>query len=354
MSRILVINNVVADNKNPKRGEYVNKIARAIEKAGFDVDMLVPRQSGHSALTKIVWYLVLYLDLLKHNYRQYDLIYINHFPFMALPLLLRMQAMSRVVIHWHGEDLLPPDARRARFFDGILKQIPGHWKHVTPSEYFRNQLIAKRPDAGVYVSPSGGIDISFFAQRPPPVSRDPIRIAFASGLDYGKGYDLLTQLLKGLPRLEQLAGARIVFHYIDYGPLKGTWRSLSALCPDSIQAEEMISPADMPRFYQANDILVFPTQRPAESLGLAPLEAMACGLPVIAPAQFACPEYVKSGVSGELFEPGNFDDFFDKIVSCIRKIEHYDPRSVVENHYSLEAVTQGYREVIEKILGANK
>jgi 1,2-diacylglycerol 3-alpha-glucosyltransferase len=46
----------------------------------------------------------------------------------------------------------------------------------------------------------------------------------------------------------------------------------------------------------------------AELLSIATLEAMACGLPILAARAQALPELVEEGVNGSLFQPGNPQD----------------------------------------------
>lgn len=64
--------------------------------------------------------------------------------------------------------------------------------------------------------------------------------------------------------------------------------------------------SDMPAFMNACDIVVFPTQPElGEGFGLAALEAMAAGRPVIATAIASLPEVVIDGGSGMLVAPGS-------------------------------------------------
>ena len=60
---------------------------------------------------------------------------------------------------------------------------------------------------------------------------------------------------------------------------------------------------EMPRWYQALDLLVAPQRW--EGFGLTPLEAMACGVPVIATTVGAFDELVVEGKTGRLISPGD-------------------------------------------------
>jgi len=60
---------------------------------------------------------------------------------------------------------------------------------------------------------------------------------------------------------------------------------------------------DMPRWYQALDLFVAPQRW--EGFGLTPLEAMACGVPVVATTVGAFEELVLDGQTGFLVPPGD-------------------------------------------------
>ena len=62
---------------------------------------------------------------------------------------------------------------------------------------------------------------------------------------------------------------------------------------------------EMPRWYQALDLLVAPQRW--EGFGLTPLEAMACGVPVIATTVGAFDELVVEGKTGRLIPPGDVE-----------------------------------------------
>jgi mannosyltransferase len=72
---------------------------------------------------------------------------------------------------------------------------------------------------------------------------------------------------------------------------------------DRIRFLPEVPVAQMARWYQVLDLFVAPQRW--EGFGLTPLEAMACGVPVVATKVGAFPELVRDGVTGRLIEPGD-------------------------------------------------
>ena len=82
----------------------------------------------------------------------------------------------------------------------------------------------------------------------------------------------------------------------------------------------------------------------SEGLPMIALEAMAMGVPVIAPALGGLPDLVSHGSNGYLYEPQNLSALEDSL-SCFRKLDHGQiaemgmaARDVISAHYSPGAV----------------
>jgi glycosyltransferase involved in cell wall biosynthesis len=65
--------------------------------------------------------------------------------------------------------------------------------------------------------------------------------------------------------------------------------------------------------YNAADIFVFPSQ--SETFGLAPLEAMACGLPVIAPFVGGLRDTVQAGYNALIYDPAKPQSLIDAVTT---------------------------------------
>lgn len=76
---------------------------------------------------------------------------------------------------------------------------------------------------------------------------------------------------------------------------------------------------DVVPLLQLADVLVFPSR--VEGLGLAPLEAMAAGTPVVASRLPVTAEYVEDGVTGFLVDPRDPDEFAAAVTAILDDVD---------------------------------
>ena len=94
---------------------------------------------------------------------------------------------------------------------------------------------------------------------------------------------------------------------------------------------------DMPRWYQALDLFVAPQRW--EGFGVTPLEAMACGVPVIATTVGAFGELVVDGRTGRLIPPGDVDRMRGAVSTVVASPDTHRRWSVVARRH----VEEGFR-----------
>ena len=90
----------------------------------------------------------------------------------------------------------------------------------------------------------------------------------------------------------------------------------------------------LPEYYAAADAFCIPSK--FETQGIAPIEAMACGKPVIGADYLALKELIINGKNGEKFSP-------DDHRNCARKI-----RKVINNTESYKAMSDTAKRVFDR------
>lgn len=86
-----------------------------------------------------------------------------------------------------------------------------------------------------------------------------------------------------------------------------------------------------------------------EGCPLGPMEAMACGTPVIANKRSSLPEIVKDGRTGFIVEENDIDAAIEA-VQQIDTINRRDCREWVEKNFTAEQMVKNYERVYQKIL----
>jgi glycosyltransferase involved in cell wall biosynthesis len=108
---------------------------------------------------------------------------------------------------------------------------------------------------------------------------------------------------------------------------------------------------DLPDFYSYADLLVHPSL--SEGFGLTPLEAMACGTPVLSSSACALPEVV--GDAGVLFDPRNADELAGLIVRVLQdgrlRKELTEKGLARVKNFSWEKTASGIISACRKALG---
>jgi glycosyltransferase involved in cell wall biosynthesis len=176
-------------------------------------------------------------------------------------------------------------SRRFRLYYRLILPLLGHSSKriVTVSEFSRKELIkyhlARQKDISVI---RGGVSNIFrpIGQRPFPFPY----ILSVGTRDPRKNISRLIMAWKSLsPEIKENRKLVIVgmdmsaFSKEDLGPT-----------PDDVELKGYISDKELPSYYSGADLFVFPSLY--EGFGLPPLEAMACGCPVIVSNVASLPE----------------------------------------------------------------
>lgn len=213
---------------------------------------------------------------------------------------------SALVATFHGYYLDPeflngaPWGKRVFYQQVLRPAVAGALRRariITTVSKFTASLIQQEWRLGDrLVVVRNGVDTGLFSPSAVRQGGSEVKVLFSGNPIRNKGFDDVRALADQLP-----AKARIYY-------TQGMRRSARATVPATANliGMERVAHAQMPEVYRSCDILLLPTVR--EGLSLAVLEAMACGLPVVATDCASLPEQIIHGKGGFLFQRGNREE----------------------------------------------
>jgi glycosyltransferase involved in cell wall biosynthesis len=299
---------------------------------------------GHAAfLPGILWRL-----------NGFDIIHL-HYPFYGAAEVVLLKKLispkkSKLIIHYHME----PTAKGLKglafrlyqlFFMPLFTRIADiitcasvdYVKHSGLATYYEK-------NKNKFWEVPFGVGVEKFRQRTPVHGRQIERknILFVGGLDrahYFKGVDVL---LKAIRKLE-IGNWKL--EIVGDGDLRPEYEKLARELgiSDKVEFAGRVEDDKLPSYYQNSDVFVLPSVNQGEAFGLVLLEAMACGVPVIASDLPGVRRVFKDGKQGLLAKPGDIDDLAEKIKIILgdenlAKKMGKEGRKLVEEKYTWEKV----------------
>ncbi|HEY8552451.1 MAG TPA: N-acetyl-alpha-D-glucosaminyl L-malate synthase BshA [Thermaerobacter sp.] len=112
---------------------------------------------------------------------------------------------------------------------------------------------------------------------------------------------------------------------------------------------------DVARLLAAADLFLLPSRQ--EAFGLAALEAMACGVPVVAARTGGLPEVVEHGKTGYLLPPGDVEGMARCALELLRDPDRHAAfaraaAATARRRFAAEAIVPRYEALYRRLLGA--
>jgi len=209
-----------------------------------------------------------------------------------------------------------------------------------------------------------GVDTDRFR---PPDDRKALRkelglsegpLVFALGrLDRRKGFDLYFRAAARVK--EELGNGSDVQFVLSAGAGKKDAREIdernrlqellkSLSIADSVIWLPILQEDETPRYYGAADVFVLPSRY--ELFGIVMLEAMACGVPVVATKFGGPPDVITDGENGRLVDPTDIGSFAAAIAELIRHPEQRKSmgktaRKTIEESYSWRTLARRHQQL---------
>ena len=139
------------------------------------------------------------------------------------------------------------------------------------------------------------------------IADDEVAVGFLGRLVLEKGLDVFSDTVAELRR----RGVKHRVLVVGEGPARGFF---SEKCPEAVFVGFQKGP-DLGRAVASMDMLLNPSI--TETFGNVTLEAMACGIPVVAARATGSTSLVRDGQTGKLVEPGNASAFADAVETYV-------------------------------------
>ena len=217
-----------------------------------------------------------------------------------VPVLQTFHALGSVKRRHQGDADTSP-AERIDLERGLCRDV-SHVIATCSDEVFELRRLGL-PSDRVSIVPCG-VDTSVFTPRGPVAPRgDRARLLVLGRLVERKGQDDAVRALRAVPDAELVVVGGPPADAIDADPEVRRLRDIAAEAgvADRLVFAGSVARADVPAWVRSADIvLAVPWYEP---FGITPLEAMACGRPVVATAVGGLQDTVADGVTGDLVPP---------------------------------------------------
>ena len=285
--KVLYISNMYPSKKYKHYGIFVYNMEKDMEKLGYQLDKVVKTKQDF-IFFKIISYLWFYTKvLLKSLFKNYDIIYVHFISHSARTLIKKK---ARLFLHAHGNDIIPDSKKDEKNLKHSQKALNKADKVIVPSTYFKEVLEKNYhvDKSRIEIYPSGGIHFDRMKSINQKEAKKIVHlednyqyIGMVSRIEKDKGWDTLLEAIYLLKQRGSFENKKVL--------IIGSGEEDSLLeekikeyqLEKEILRRPFVSQEKLAYYYNAIDVLVFPTKRKSESLGLVGLEAMACKTPII-------------------------------------------------------------------------
>ncbi|WP_044896093.1 glycosyltransferase family 4 protein [Bacillus alveayuensis] len=321
--KILIVSNMYPDQKDPVYGIFVKEQVDRLQSLGVNIDKVILTKNNGNKLQSLIKYLKLWgnsiYQILKNDY---DIVHVHYiFPTAAFIPIIKKFTKSKLVGTIHGTKFLEAKSFKYKY----IKKIFSDLDHIiTVSEFVKSNLknVYNISDDKISVI-SCGVDRSLFkpqdkmeAKKNIGVNPDKKLITYIGRLHVEKGIKTLIEIIKYFEHRKD-----IEFVIIGNGPemdyLQSTLKN-----NESVRVYCGKPKRELPIWFNASDIFIFPTKR--EAFGLVALESISCKTPVIASKIGGVKEIIDDGINGFLVEPDNASAFIEKTKELLDNEEIYN------------------------------
>lgn len=289
MTRMLLITSLLPTVDRPEAGIFVARRLQTLREQGVSVEVIAARSYRHGPIRRHVR-----MVIAAARPRRVDGVEAHVFlPSGLIGLLAARLARAPLLVYAHGSDVRDT-ARRSRLHVLLARLVARFATVVVSNSEATRTAVAELGATGPVIPP--GVDFDLFSPAPTANARRamglPERgsvVVYVGSLTPLKGADVFAEAMAEVPGALGIAVGRG-----DLGEMiAARWPAIRLVGPAT---QEVVA-----RWMQAADLVIVPSR--AEGLGLAAVEALACGVPVVACAVGGLVEVVTDEFNGILVPP---------------------------------------------------
>src|SRR5438093_3860868 len=254
-----------------------------------------------------------------------DLIHAHGFGYFTSDCSALVSAIRRIplVLTTHG--FFPVTAPTQPALDSLYVALSRNWtlriskRILTISEsdarHFRRLV-----DPHKITVIRNAVDTEFWSKAPSKVHHAykefAPKIGAVGRLTSAKGFQFLIRAAPSI--LKEIPTAKISIVGKDFGYLSELERLAEEMrVSRSVSFLGELSDEALKKFYSGCDVMVVPSLY--EAFGIVALEAMACGIPLVASDSGGLPEVIKDGTNGLLFKTGDSNALAEAVISILKR-----------------------------------
>lgn len=364
-------------------GTVAENDARQLASLGFAVDVYAPGlaaspagKGGYTTNPLHSWFRygnAAFAPFAANIFRKHDAVLL-HYPFFGTAEPLAMfhrhagKSRAKLLLTYHMDVVGAPALKP--FFAAhsavVMPRIIGAADRVlvTSADYARTSRIASlfrsRPNLFRELPP--GVDVARFSPGP----KDPALLArysiaqtdrvisFVGGLDKAHYFKGVPSLLRALAS-EQLEHARLLV--AGDGDLRPVYETYAKEIGVSkrVTFTGSVSDAELAAHHRLGDVFAFPSVDRSEAFGIAALEAMACGVPVVASDLPGVRTIVREGVTGMRVPPGSASALVVALTRMLADDAHHlamsdAGRAMAVKEYANEVRQERWKTIMDELL----
>ncbi len=311
------------------------------------------KSNHHSTVINLALYAILAsvkaFQLARKNQYQVCLAF-SALPAGFIALIIKLIFSVPYYVRISGPELPGFEIRFQKIYPILFVFFFFFWKFATriiaKSNYESERLKQIRNCSGRVTTINNGVDCDFFTPQSNLAQNPTLRLVYVARLIERKGQQELIKVISELTK----SGANIHLDLVGTGDEEANLQSLIKMegLVDQIKLHGEVAHKELLEIYQANDIFVSASQ--AEGMSVAALEALACGLALIAPKERGFDELLHTGTNGFEYNWGDWQTLRAAIEQLQQNRELLSSMKQASRKlalkYSWQAAAERYRKLL--------